>query len=66
MKTIEEISEETTWWDKVQAYAKFLEAWQMFHSRGIQQEVTPITLAQFNNDKFIVIALTRPEAISND
>ena len=38
----------------VQAYAKYLESWQMFHSRGIQQEVTPITAQQFLTDKFVL------------
>jgi len=39
----------------VEAYKKYLEAWQMYHSRGIQQEVTPITINQFLNDKFLVV-----------
>ena len=38
-----------------EGYTKYLEAWQMFHSRGIQQEVTPITIDQFLNDKFLII-----------
>lgn len=37
-----------------EAYAMFLEAWQMYHSRGIQQEVTPITKTQFITDKFVL------------
>jgi hypothetical protein len=37
-----------------EAYAMFLESWQMYHSRGIQQEVTPITKNQFINDKFVL------------
>jgi len=40
---------------KVEAYAKYLEAFQMFHSRGISQETTPITLQQFLVDKFIAV-----------
>lgn len=40
---------------KTEAYAKYLEAFQMFHSRGISQEVTPITLNQFLDDKFIAV-----------
>lgn len=40
---------------RIQAYIKFLEAFQMFHARGIQQEVTPITISQFNNDKFMCV-----------
>jgi hypothetical protein len=39
---------------RTEAYAMFLESWQMFHSRGIQQEVTPITKAQFITDKFVL------------
>jgi hypothetical protein len=37
-----------------EAYAMFLESWQMYHSRGIQQECTPITKQQFINDKFVL------------
>lgn len=36
------------------AYAYFLESWQMFHSRGIQQECTAITKAEFMEDKFVL------------
>lgn len=39
---------------KTDAYAYFLESWQMFHSRGIQQEVTAITKAEFVVDKFVL------------
>lgn len=39
---------------KTDAYAYFLESWQMFHSRGIQQEVTPITKSEFIVDKFVL------------
>lgn len=39
----------------VEAYAKYLESWQMFHGRGINQEVTPITSQQFLNDKFLCV-----------
>lgn len=35
-------------------YAYFLESWQMFHSRGIQQEVTAITKPEYMTDKFIL------------
>lgn len=37
-----------------EVYAMFLESWQMFHSRGIQQEVTPITKQQYVTDKFVL------------
>lgn len=37
-----------------EAYAMFLESWQMYHSRGIQQEVTPITKNEFITDKFVL------------
>jgi len=39
----------------VEGYVKYLEAWGMYHSRGIQQEVTPITIDQFLNDKFLAV-----------
>lgn len=39
----------------VEGYAKYLESWQMFHARGIQQEVTPITSQQFLTDKFLCV-----------
>lgn len=39
----------------VDAYAKYLESWQMFHGRGINQEVTPITIDQFLSDKFLCV-----------
>jgi len=39
---------------KVEAYAYFLESWQMFHSRGISQECTPISKNEFITDKFVL------------
>jgi hypothetical protein len=39
----------------VEGYAKYLEAFQMYHARGIQQEVTPITSDAFLNDKYIAV-----------
>jgi hypothetical protein len=38
----------------VEGYAKYLESWSMFHARGIQQEVTPITINAYLNDKFVL------------
>jgi hypothetical protein len=39
---------------KTDAYAYFLESWQFFHSRGIQNECTAITKAEFIQDKFVL------------
>lgn len=39
----------------VEAYLMYQRAFQMYHSRVIQQEVTPITISEFLNDRFVLV-----------
>lgn len=39
----------------VEAYLMYQRAYQMYHSRVIQQEVTPITISDFLSNKFVLV-----------
>lgn len=50
----------------VEPYLMYQRAFQMYHSRVIQQEVTPITGSEFTTDKFVLVFDGNQHPLSNN